>query len=287
LKSKNKKDMTILRAALSRLPTNPTSLARARLPTRAVASWRTLATAADADAGPVVKAIKKNIQIANERAFTEWQSEAEAICARATGDDAGISVARFDRPLDATRRRHDVVVTFRNRIVYEAWEASQEKREWIARGEALQCRVGDKTASLDDFVAVRVEGEPHLQKFLPQYVAIIGGLYPTLLFFQNILIPSLKNIPALGALPSSMFVFGQVMLITATMLKLSVPTSKTIMDFYLQPGGCSVGNTLVVIGGFASLVTGVCLLTGEVDGAALLAEVQAGNFWQWVVRPGG
>ena len=70
------------------------------------------------------------------------------------------------------------------------------------------------------------------------------------------------------------------------MISAQVPTSKTILDFYLQPGGCSVGNTLVVIGGFASLVTGVCLLTGEVDGAALLAEVQAGNFWQWAVRPG-
>ena len=38
---------------------------------------------------------------------------------------------------------------------------------------------------------------------------------------------------------------------------------------------------------FASLVTGVCVLTGEVDGPALFDAVQAGNFWQWVVRPGG
>ena len=57
--------------------------------------------------------------------------------------------------------------------------------------------------------------------------------------------------------------------------------------FYLKPGGDTPGNTLVVVGGFASLVTGVCVLTGEVDGPALFDAVQAGNFWQWVVRPGG
>ena len=72
-----------------------------------------------------------------------------------------------------------------------------------------------------------------------------------------------------------------------TMLKLSVPTSKRVLGFYLKPGGDTPGNTLVVVGGFASLVTGVCVLTGEVDGPALFDAVQAGNFWQWVVRPGG
>ena len=77
------------------------------------------------------------------------------------------------------------------------------------------------------------------------------------------------------------------MLCVATMLKLSVPTSKRVLGFYLKPGGDTPGNTLVVVGGFASLVTGVCLITGEVDGPAFFDAVQAGNFWQWVVRPGG
>ena len=69
--------------------------------------------------------------------------------------------------------------------------------------------------------------------------------------------------------------------------KLSVPTSKQVLGFYLKPGGDTPGNTLLVVGGFASLVTGVCVLTGEVDAPALFEAVQAGNFWQWVVRPGG
>ena len=55
----------------------------------------------------------------------------------------------------------------------------------------------------------------------------------------------------------------------------------------LPRGATSARNTLVVVGGFASLVTGVCVLTGEVDAPALFDAVQAGNFWQWVVRPGG
>ena len=93
--------------------------------------------------------------------------------------------------------------------------------------------------------------------------------------------------PALAAAPPSAFLFGTVMLCVATMLKLSVPTSKRVLGFYLKPGGATPGNTLVVVGGFASLVTGVCVLTGEVDGPAFFDAVQAGNFWQWAVRPGG
>ena len=102
------------------------------------------------------------------------------------------------------------------------------------------------------------------------------------------MIPGVKTIfPALAAAPPSVFLFGTFMLCVATMLKLSVPTSKRVLGFYLKPGGDTPGNTLVVVGGFASLVTGVCVLTGEVDGPALFDAVQAGNFWQWVVRPGG
>ena len=113
-------------------------------------------------------------------------------------------------------------------------------------------------------------------------------MYPTLVVFQKALIPGVKTMfPALAAAPPSLFLFGTVMLCVATMLKLSVPTSKRVLGFYLKPGGDTPGNTLVVVGGFASLVTGVCVLTGEVDGPALFDAVQAGNFWQWVVRPGG
>jgi hypothetical protein len=95
------------------------------------------------------------------------------------------------------------------------------------------------------------------------------------------------RVGVIAAAPPSVFLFGTVMLCVATMLKLSVPTSKRVLGFYLKPGGATPGNTLVVVGGFASLVTGVCLITGEVDAPALFDAVQAGNFWQWVVRPGG
>ena len=248
---------------------------------------RTLAVAS-ADGPPVVKVIRKNIAKKDERAFKEWQAEAEKLAARVLGDDA-YSISRFGRNLDdgADTHRCDVVVTFRDQATHDAWEASPERAAWIASGDALQTRVGVKTASLDDFVAVKVEGEQH-PPFLPQYVTIIGGLYPTLVVFQKALIPGVKTLfPALAAAPPSVFLFGTVMLCVATMLKLSVPTSKRVLGFYLKPGGDTPGNTLLVVGGFASLVTGVCVLTGEVDAPALFEAVQAGNFWQWVVRPGG